>query len=227
LLKKRFSCTKRYLNADLQLFGEKMNPDSDVRSKVAKEAATLLYFGAAKDYKQAKLKAAKTVGSSFLPSNFEVALELDKIADMLEGPARKERLVRMRKEALQIMAILKEYCPVLIGSVWRGNIRQGSDIDIAVYHDTPDDIIDTLKEKGFKISKTERMTETKAGTPETSFHIYVETKSKQTAELVVRNAEEAKSKRKCEIFGDEIRGLKVEELERLLNENPTEKFMPT
>ena len=203
-----------------------MNADSDVRPKVAKEAATLLYFGAAKEYKQAKLKAAKTIGSNFLPSNLEVALELDKIADMLEGPARIERLVKIRKEALQIMTVLKEYCPVLIGSVWRGNIRQGSDIDISMYHDTPDDIMDTLKEKGFKISKTERMTETKVGTPETSLHIYVETKSKQTAELVVRNAEEAESKRKCEIFGDEISGLKVEELERLLNENPTEKFLP-
>jgi predicted nucleotidyltransferase len=203
-----------------------LNADSDVRCKIAKEAATLLYFGAAKEYKQAKLKAAKTVGSSFLPSNREVAVELDKIADMLEGPARKERLIRMRKEALKIMTIFKEYCPILIGSVWRGNIRQGSDIDITLYHDTPDEIVDALKKSGFEISKTERATETKAGTPVTSFHIYVETTGKQTAEIVVRNAEEAGSKRKCEIFGDEISGLKIEELERLLNENPAEKFVP-
>jgi predicted nucleotidyltransferase len=208
------------------LSGEKLNADSDVRCKIAREAATLLYFGAAKEYKQAKLKAAKTLGSNFLPSNLEVAVELDEIADMLEGPARKERLIKMRKEALKIMTILKEYCPILIGSVWRGNIRQGSDIDIALYHDTVDEILNTLKENGFKISKTERTTETKMGTPESSFHIYVETTSKQTAELVVRNSEEAESRRKCEIFGDEIRGLKIEELERLLNENPTEKFMP-
>ena len=203
-----------------------MNSDSDVRSKIAKEAATLLYFGAAKEYKQAKLKAAKTFGSSFLPSNLEVALELDKIADMLEGPARKERLFRMRKEALKLMKILKEYCPILIGSVWRGNVRQGSDIDIALYNDTTDEIVEALEKNGFKISKTERTTETKMGNPESSFHIYVETTGKQTAELVVRNAEEAGSKRKCEIFGDEISGLNVKELERLLNENPTEKFLP-
>ena len=203
-----------------------MNSDSDVRSKIAKEAATLLYFGAAKEYKQAKLKAAKTFGSSFLPSNLEVALELDKIADMLEGPARKERLFRMRKEALKLMKILKEYCPILIGSVWRGNVRQGSDIDIALYNDTTDEIVDALMKNGFKIYKTERTTETKMGNPESSFHIYVETTGKQTAELVVRNAEEAGSKRKCEIFGDEISGLNVKELERLLNENPTEKFLP-
>ena len=203
-----------------------MNSDSEVRSKIAKEAATLLYFGAAKEYKQAKLKAAKTFGSSFLPSNLEVALELDKIADMLEGPARKERLFRMRKEALKLMKILKEYCPILIGSVWRGNVRQGSDIDIALYNDTTDEIVEALEKNGFKISKTERTTETKMGNPESSFHIYVETTGKQTAELVVRNAEEAGSKRKCEIFGDEISGLNVKELERLLNENPTEKFLP-
>ena len=203
-----------------------MNSDSEVRSKIAKEAATLLYFGAAKEYKQAKLKAAKTFGSSFLPSNLEVALELDKIADMLEGPARKERLFRMRKEALKLMKILKEYCPILIGSVWRGNVRQGSDIDIALYNDTTDEIVDALMKNGFKIYKTERTTETKMGNPESSFHIYVETTGKQTAELVVRNAEEAGSKRKCEIFGDEISGLNVKELERLLNENPTEKFLP-
>ena len=203
-----------------------MNSDSDVRSKIAKEAATLLYFGAAKEYKQAKLKAAKTFGSSFLPSNLEVALELDKIADMLEGPARKERLIRMRKEALKLMKLLKKYCPILIGSVWRGNVRQGSDIDIALYNDTTDEIVDALMKNGFKIYKTERTTETKMGNPESSFHIYVETTGKQTAELVVRNAEEAGSKRKCEIFGDEISGLNVKELERLLNENPTEKFLP-
>jgi predicted nucleotidyltransferase len=203
-----------------------MNSYSEARSKIAKEAATLLYFGAAKEYKQAKLKAAKTLGSNFLPSNLEVALELDKIADMLEGPARKERLFRMRKEALKLMKILKEYCPILIGSVWRGNVLQGSDIDIALYNDTTDEIVDALMKNGFKIYETERTTETKMGNPESSFHIYVETTGKQTAELVVRNAEEAGRKRKCEIFGDEISGLNVKELERLLNENPTEKFLP-
>jgi predicted nucleotidyltransferase len=208
------------------LSGEKLNADSDLRCKIAREAATLLYFGAAKEYKQAKIKAAKTLGSNFLPSNREVAVELDNIADMLEGPARKGRLSRMRKEALKIMKIFKEYCPILIGSVWRGNIRQGSDIDIALYHDTTDEIVDALKKNGFKISKTERTTETKTGTPESSFHIYVETTGKPTAELVVRNSEEAGSKRKCEIFGDEIKGMKIEELERLLNENPAEKFLP-
>ena len=42
---------------------------TDLKSKVAREAATLLYFGAEKEYKQAKTRAAQTLGTHFLPSN--------------------------------------------------------------------------------------------------------------------------------------------------------------
>jgi predicted nucleotidyltransferase len=200
--------------------------DSDSRRKIAREAATLLYYGAEKEYKQAKLKAAKTLGVHFLPSNLEVAVELDRIAEALEGPVRKERLIHMRKEALKIMKTLQAYCPILIGSVWRGTIRQGSDIDIAVYHDVPDEVLENLKKNGFKTSKTEWTTATKKGKPETSFHVYIETSGRQTVELVVRNSEEAGRRRKCEIFGDELKGLNVQELERVLKENPAQKFVP-
>jgi len=203
-----------------------MNADSDLRCKVAKEAATLLYFGAEKEYKQAKLKAAKTLGTHFLPTNFEVVVELDKIAEAHEGPARKERLIQMRKEALEIMKTLRAYGPVLIGSVWRGTIRQGSDIDIAVYYDVPDEILNFLK-SGVRIAKTEWTTVTKRGKTEISFHIYVETSSKQKAEIVVRSPDEAGYRRKCEVFGDELKGLNVQELERVLKENPAQKFIPT
>ncbi len=203
-----------------------MNFDSDLRCKIAREAATLLYFGAEKEYKQAKLKAAKNLGAHFLPTNLEVALELDKIAEADEGLARKERLIQMRKEALKIMTILKAYGPLLIGSVWRGTIHQGSDIDIALYHDMPGEILAILKKNGIRISKTEWTTTTKKGKPAASFHIYVETSGKQRAEIVVRSSEEASRKRKCEIFGDELRGLNIQELERLLEENPAQKFIP-
>jgi predicted nucleotidyltransferase len=202
-----------------------MNADSDLRCKVAKEAATVLYFGAEKEYKQAKLKAAKTLGTHFLPTNREVAVELDKIAEAHEGLARKERLIQMRKEALEIMKILRAYGPILIGSVWRGTIRQGSDIDIAVYHDAPDEILNFLK-SGVKIAKTEWTTVTKRGKTEASFHIYVETSSKQKAEIVVRSPDEAGYRKKCEVFGDELKGLNVQELERVLKENPAQKFIP-
>lgn len=203
-----------------------MNANSGLRCKIAKEAATLLYFGAEKEYKQAKVKAAKTLGTHFLPTNLEVALELDKIAEAHEGPARKERLIQMRKEALKIMKNLKEHRPLLIGSVWRGTIRRGSDIDITVYHDVPDEIQNFLEKSGVKISRTEWTAVTKRGKTEESFHIYVEASSKQTAEIVVRSPDEAGYRRKCEVFGDELKGLNIQELERVLEEDPAQKFIP-
>lgn len=207
--------------------GEALNADADLRCKIAKEAATLLYFGAEKEYKQAKLKAAKTLGTHFLPTNLEVALELDKIAEAYEGPARKERLIQMRKEVLEIMEIFKEYYPRLVGSVWRGTIRQGSDIDIAVYHDAPDEIVNLLGDSGVRIVRTEWTAVTKKGKKEGAFHIYVETSSKHKAEVVVRSPDEARCRRKCEVFGDELKGLNIQELKLVLKENPAQKFIPT
>ena len=204
-----------------------MTEDSNLKSRVAREAATLLYFGAEKEFKQAKDKAAQTLGAHFLPSNLDVALELDKIAEEHEGPKRKERLIQMRKEALAIMQLLGGFCPVLIGSVWRGTIKQGSDIDIAVYTDDPEEILGKLKAGGVKVSKTAWTTVNKRGETKASFHIYAETPAKHALEIVARSREEAGEKRKCEVFGDELKGLKTIELKKVLDNNPAQQFIPT
>jgi predicted nucleotidyltransferase len=201
--------------------------DFDLKHRVAREAATLLYFGAEKEYKQAKDKAAETFGVHFLPSNLEVALELDKIAEENEGAKRKERLVQMRKEALGVMRLLGGFCPVLIGSVWRGTIKQGSDIDIAVYADEPEEIACLLKAGGVRVLKSAWTTVNKRGATMESFHIYAETAAKHGLEIVVRSREEAGKKRKCETFGDELKGLNIRELEKVLESNPTQKFIPS
>ncbi len=201
--------------------------NTDLKCRVAREAATLLYFGAEKEYKQAKVRAAQTLGTHFLPSNIDVALELDKIAEENEGAKRKERLVEMRKEALGIMKLLNVYCPVLIGSVWRGTIKQGSDIDIAVYADEPEVIVRVLKAGDVRVLKTMWTTVNKRGATSESFHIYGETSPKHGLEIVVRSQEEAGKKRKCEIFGDEMKGLNIKELEKVIEENPTQQFIPS
>ena len=203
-----------------------MNDDLDLKQRVAREAATLLYFGAEKEYKQAKQKAAQTFGTHFLPSNLQVALELDKVAEENEGATRKERLIQMRKEALEIRKLLSAFCPLLIGSVWRGTIKQGSDIDIAVYTDEPEETVNALKAGGVKVTRTNWTTVNKKGTTLESFHIYAQTQTKHGLEIVARSQEEAGKKRRCETFGDELRGLNIKELEKVLECNPTQQFIP-
>jgi predicted nucleotidyltransferase len=172
------------------------------------------------------VRAAQILGSRILPSNLEVALELDRIAEEKEGSNRKHRLIHMRTEAFFIMKLLRAYHPLLIGSTWRGTIRRGSDVDIALCHDDPEEVVALLKAEGFEILKTGWTTVNKAGKDESSFHIYTKSKSDQEIELVVRRLDELGEGRKCHIFGDKIKGLNLQELETVLKENPERQFLP-
>ncbi len=197
-----------------------------LREKVAREAATLLYFGLEKEYKQAKLKAAFNVGVHIIPRNVEVAIELDNIAEENEGASRFKRLVEMRTEALKLMKLLKTYRPLLVGSVWRGTIRHGSDIDIAVYGDDIEVASILRKQKKLTVFSVERIVVVEQGKPVPSVHIHLATWKKYNAEVVVRSIEEVGKKRFCETFGDEMRGLGIGVLEKLLKTNPTQRFVP-
>jgi len=200
--------------------------DCSLRKRVARETASLLYSGDEKEYKQAKLKAAKMLQSKFLPTNLEVAMELDEIAEENEGSARRERLIQMRKDALSLMRILRAFNPLLIGSVWRGTIHHNSDIDIIAHHDTPADVVDLLKRNNIKIIQQEKVNVTKKGEKKASFHIYVELPTKEEAEIKVIQNFEVNREDKCEIYGDTIAGLLMVELEKLMRENPAQRFLP-
>jgi len=199
----------------------------NLRKKIAREAADLLYSEIEKEYKQAKLKAARVLGTNLLPANIEIAAELDNISEEREGPARQERLVGMRREALGLMKLLGQYAPVLLGSVWRGTIHHQSDVDITVYSDEPQDIVEVLKKGGTRILRTELMPVTEHGQKRTSMHIHMKLHTKDEAEIVVRGAEEVGRVEKCEKYGDRAVGLNVKQLERLLKENPVRRFVPS
>ncbi len=208
-------------------FGDALTADSvSSRKKVAIEAANLLYYGVEKEYKQAKLKAAKTFGLHFMPTNLEVALEIDRIAEENEGAARQERLVRMRKEAFRIMNILKRFDPLLVGSVWRGTIHHDSDLDIIVHHEEPAEVLKTVEQTGLKIQRAEWVNVTKRGKKKGSFHIHTESPIKEQVEILVHSPDEACLNEKCEIYGDEIVGLRLRELGKVLEETPTRRFVP-
>jgi predicted nucleotidyltransferase len=130
----------------------------------------------------------------------------------------------MREDALVVMRVLKSFCPVLIGSVWRGTARRGSDIDIAVYTDEPETVLAKLKAANIKIQKTQWTTVNKHGETLQSLHIYAH--NRYSLEIVARSAGEAGKKRRCEVFGDQIRGLTLKELEQVLECDPFARFVP-
>jgi predicted nucleotidyltransferase len=199
---------------------------TSLKQRVAREAAVLLYTSQEKEYKQAKQRAAQNLGIRVLPSNKDVAQELDKVADEIEGSARQERLLQMRREALKIMKALKNFHPKLIGSVWRGTAHKDSDIDIVTFSSQPTNVLQKLEHEGFEATKTEWQSAPKLDKKEKSFHIYLTLPSGNEAEVVVRSLERMNQKQRCEIYGDTVTGLNYRQLERLLEQNPLQKFTP-
>jgi len=197
-----------------------------IKSRVAREAATLIYSQQEKEYKQAKQRAADTLGIRILPSNREVAEELDKVADEMEGSIRRERLVQMRREALSVMVMVGDFSPRLVGSVWRGTAHKNSDIDVEAFASDPEIVLERLRQNGLNVRRAEWQSVTKGDEGETAFHIYLLLSSGNEVEVVVRPLEKMNALDKCEIYGDTINGLNVHQLRRVLMENPGQKFVP-
>jgi predicted nucleotidyltransferase len=199
---------------------------SEQRARVAKEAARLLYIGASEEYKHAKERAARGFGLTSMPSNYEVAIELDLIAEEYEGEERERLLNAMREVAIVIMKDLVDYNPVLTGSVWRGTARRGSDIDINVYSSEPEDVESLLINKGYNVRESEEVKLVKGSRTIRSRHISIQLAEGPVAEVIVRPVEEMREETRCETYGDLKRGLKLPELEKLMRTDPLRKFVP-
>lgn len=198
----------------------------DPRRRVAREAARLIYTGSSEEYKQAKEEAARSLGVGTMPSNYEVAVELDILAEEVEGKERQRLILRMRRDALKVMRALVEFEPRLIGSVWRGTARRGSDIDIVVYASRPDEVVGRLVAAGFTVEDVEEVVASTRGRLKRSHHVAVGLGDGHEAEVVVRPQGEMEEVERCEIYGDLKSGLSLPELEKLMKREPLRRFVP-
>lgn len=140
-------------------------PRSRVRALIALEAARLMYFEGVSQYLEAKRVASRRVlgarwrGVQYrpadLPSNGEIRAALLQLASMAEGEDRTRRLAAMRIVALEVMRVLDPYYPRLIGSVWSGHVRRGSDIDLHVFAESPETLECDLWARGWEVEHEE------------------------------------------------------------------------
>lgn len=141
---------------------------------VAEEAARLMLEEGISQYLDAKRRAAKTVlrggwaRPKDLPSNGEIRGCLLRRVELAEGPNRAARLFAMRATAVEVMESLVPYHPRLIGSVWSGHARRGSDIDLHVFPDDPDLLEHDLHDLGWCFEREEVLIRVSTG-----FHTYL------------------------------------------------------
>ena len=191
---------------------------SKLRRQIAYEAARLMYLREESEYFRAKQKAAKRfchgwVKPADLPSNAEIREEIQSFARLYEGEKRFDQLREMRVHALTIMRLLARYRPRLIGSVYTGHVRQGSDIDIHVFADSTESITHLLDAEGMQYD-VERKKVTKNGEERIFTHVHI--RDRYPIELTIYASDKAHYVFKSSITGKAIERASIAELEQFL-----------
>ncbi|HEX6963887.1 MAG TPA: HD domain-containing protein [Lacipirellula sp.] len=193
-------------------------PSSKLRQQIAWEAARLMYQRVESEYYRAKMKAAHRLCHGWakpadLPSNAEIRDQVQLLARLHEGDARKDNLRAMRLAALAMMERLERFRPRLIGSVLTGHVRAGSDVDIHVFSDSVEAVGHALEQHGLPYT-VERKLVRKHGESRTYTHVHVE--SEYTFELTVYSSKEAHYVFKSSITGKPIERTSIAELRQFL-----------
>jgi len=175
------------------------------------------------EYHRAKIKAAKRVCRGWvkpadLPSNAEIRDQIQMFARLHEGEQRLENLLEMRLEALRMMYLLERFKPRLIGSVFTGHVRRGSDIDLHLFSDNVEPICAILDWEGWRY-EVERKRVQKEGESRVFTHIHI--RDRFPFELTVYASNKAHYVFKSSITGKAIERASIPQLEQfLLKEYP-------
>ena len=108
------------------------------RSIVAKQAAKIIMEEGITDYLFAKRKAAKSLAlfsKENLPSNHEIDNALKEYQNIFQEEVDSEILIKIKKEALNIMKLFKEFNPHLAGQLLEGLIPKFLKIQINLFTD--------------------------------------------------------------------------------------------
>ena len=193
--------------------------DARIRRQIAFLAAQTMYRRLETEYFTAKRKAAKQLGVEYryrpgdLPSNAEIRDQIQAMARMHEGEKRLDKLRDMRIEALRLMRKLARFRPRLIGSVWTGHVRKGSDIDIHVFSDSEALVCQALDETGLS-HDVEKKRIIKFGEERVFTHIHVA--DRFNYELTLYPEEKLNYNFKSSITGKPIEKASIAELQLAL-----------
>lgn len=116
---------------------------SDMRRRIAHEAARLIAGDGGIDYGSAKRKAARQLGapdSRNLPDNVEIEEALRSYQALYQSDEQSDALGQLREIALEYMGLLQGFDPHLTGSVLNGTAGRHSDINLQLFTDSDKEV---------------------------------------------------------------------------------------
>jgi len=142
-------------------------PSQISQRRLALEAARLMVQRIETEYLHAKERAILMLGLPYntpYPTNRQIKEYIGRLTKEQLGPeVMAQRVRRMREMAEEIMTVLVDFDPYLIGSTLSGQIRDSSDIDLHVYCDHFIEVQERLKSFGYE-GVEEELVENQKGT---------------------------------------------------------------
>ena len=175
-----------------------------------------MYFEGVKEYLRAKRKAARQLEVTVYPNNSEIRDEVDRLAAEHEGPARADRLKELREAAAELMELLDDFSPRLVGSVLTGHIKSTSDIDLHVFSDDHERVGDALLEADFDVEY--EVVKTKKGGEFMDFPHYYVTLPSAKVEISVYAPGDLKRPQKSSITHKTMERATLSRLRKLIEE---------
>jgi hypothetical protein len=132
---------------------------SQIRERIAQEAARVMIEGGTRDFNLAKRKAMarlRVSGNSKLPGNDEIERAIESYQRLFLGHRQPSELYQLRHTALRAMKFLRRFKPRLVGPVLSGTADENSEICLHLFAQTAEDIAIFLLENGIEHEPSER-----------------------------------------------------------------------
>lgn len=116
---------------------------SEIRLRIAHEAARMLAEDGGMDYGFAKRKAARQLGVSDnrnLPDNREIEEALRSYQALYQGQEQQELLALLREVAVEYMELLDAFNPHLTGAVLNGTAGRHSEVNLQLFTDSDKEV---------------------------------------------------------------------------------------
>jgi hypothetical protein len=135
------------------------NRATELRARVAEEAARIMREQGIRDFLLAKRKAATRLGvvdRNALPANQEISEALAAQQRLFGGAAHHDNVRALRAVALRAMDLLQRFSPRLVGPVLAGTATPHTDVSLHVFAPTPEEIAFMLLEHGIRYRTGDR-----------------------------------------------------------------------
>lgn len=119
----------------------------ELQRRIAYEAARIMTECRSGNIIHARQKAAAKLGITRrqqMPTRDEIEEALREQQWLLRGDEQQLALNRLRRSALEAMRALRQFNPMLVGSVYQGTADTNSHVQIHLHANTPEDVLFAL-----------------------------------------------------------------------------------